>query len=439
MKKILNSLGVSLYNKLHASSLKVEPYINNFGYILFIVYPSFYVFNLCFTLSPNEENLFLRIVIGFFGILLITREKWVNRVKIPFPILWYFVLWFSVPFFFMYMLLQNQTSNIWQINGLVGLAILTFFVDWIEFVILTFCAFVVAILLCKVLDPYFYFHTKEFIGIVGSYSPPLIYFIVFFQRKEIEHKKEMEYLQKLETLKALGGSIAHELRTPVGALGMKGMGIANQANKLLETYKVAREHNLPIKELREKEIKTIEASYKDIENVTSGSLLIIDMLLTKLKDPSKESHKEIYSIKQVVEEAIDKYPLYENQRDLIKLHLGDDFSFYGNKTMITHVIFNLLKNALHYIRQANKGEITITSKQDRGNNILYFKDTAKGIPTEMLPHMFEKFYSKTEHGTGLGLAFCKLVMEEIEGKITCESVYGEYTKFVLLFSAQSNI
>lgn len=72
-------------------------------------------------------------------------------------------------------------------------------------------------------------------------------------------------------------------------------------------------------------------------------------------------------------------------------------------------------------------------KKKENNNILYFKDTGKGIPADVLPKLFEKFYTTTYHGTGLGLAFCKMVMTGFGGSISCTSEYGEFTQFEMVF------
>ena len=82
-----------------------------------------------------------------------------------------------------------------------------------------------------------------------------------------------------------------------------------------------------------------------------------------------------------------------------------------------------------------KGAIFITV--DRGDphfNQLIFKDTAKGIPQNQCKTIFEPFFTRDKHGgTGIGLSFCKQVMESFGGKISCESVAGEYTTFQLYF------
>lgn len=66
-------------------------------------------------------------------------------------------------------------------------------------------------------------------------------------------------------------------------------------------------------------------------------------------------------------------------------------------------------------------------------NILIFKDTGKGISKENISHIFRKFYSRTKYGTGIGLSFCKMVMESLGGEIKCKSQEGKFTEFRLCF------
>jgi signal transduction histidine kinase len=52
-----------------------------------------------------------------------------------------------------------------------------------------------------------------------------------------------------------------------------------------------------------------------------------------------------------------------------------------------------------------------------------------------LPHIFDSFFTtESSTGTGVGLAFSKMVMQSHQGKIECASVEGEYTEFILSFS-----
>src|SRR5262249_5754899 len=137
---------------------------------------------------------------------------------------------------------------------------------------------------------------------------------------------------------------------------------------------------------------------------------------------------------QCVESGIAEYGFPIGDKKKIDATGVQDFIFYGDENLVKHIFFNLLKNALYFIEKAGKGEIKIWTTENVDYNQVYFKDTGPGIDKEKLPHIFEKFFtSDTHHGTGIGLAFCKLVMEAIGGSIQCESEIGQYTQFILNF------
>jgi signal transduction histidine kinase len=134
-----------------------------------------------------------------------------------------------------------------------------------------------------------------------------------------------------------------------------------------------------------------------------------------------------------VEEALTEYPFLGDDRSMVTTQFDEDFEFKGNSLLIKHILFNLLKNSIYYVKAANKGDITIKAATVDGRHTLSFKDTGAGIAPDILPHIFDKFYSNTKYGTGIGLAFCRSVMKGLGGDITCKSQYGEYTEFILTF------
>jgi signal transduction histidine kinase len=151
-------------------------------------------------------------------------------------------------------------------------------------------------------------------------------------------------------------------------------------------------------------------------------------------DQSKiTQNKNVNSIAHCINEALIRYPFDIGEKDLIQWQNKDDFLFRGDELLIIHVLFNLLKNALYYIRVANKGSIFIWLEHGENINTVHFKDTGQGISPKVLPHIFDRFFSRTHHGTGIGLAFCKLVMQSSGGDIVCLSKEGEFTEFILKF------
>lgn len=64
------------------------------------------------------------------------------------------------------------------------------------------------------------------------------------------------------------------------------------------------------------------------------------------------------------------------------------------------------------------------------------RDTGPGIPKNIVPKMFDSFYTSGKQGdTGLGLSYCKRSMTELGGTIDCESKLGEFTTLILTFPA----
>jgi signal transduction histidine kinase len=74
--------------------------------------------------------------------------------------------------------------------------------------------------------------------------------------------------------------------------------------------------------------------------------------------------------------------------------------------------------------------------EDDGKKRLYVKDTGVGIPAEMLPRIFERFYRADasraqKEGTGLGLAIVKHASHKYGMAVSAESVPGEGSRFVV--------
>ncbi|HVV67948.1 MAG TPA: ATP-binding protein, partial [Gammaproteobacteria bacterium] len=102
--------------------------------------------------------------------------------------------------------------------------------------------------------------------------------------------------------------------------------------------------------------------------------------------------------------------------------------------LLIHVLFNLFKNAIYFIRKAGKGNIHIWLEHHPRHNQIHFKDTGAGIKSENLPKIFDPFFTvDTNKGTGIGLAFCAMTLKSFGGSITCQSEWQEYTEFILTF------
>ena len=80
------------------------------------------------------------------------------------------------------------------------------------------------------------------------------------------------------------------------------------------------------------------------------------------------------------------------------------------------MVLNLLNNAKKFTKDG-KIIITVLRKKNTGQAIVSIIDKGKGINSEVMKHLFEKFISKSDSGTGLGLYISKNIVEAHGGKI----------------------
>ncbi len=248
--------------------------------------------------------------------------------------------------------------------------------------------------------------------------------------------------EKMEAMKMLAASIAHELRTPLAAIKAQGSVIQILLPTLIKAYHLALEADMLQKPLRNSQVEFLEHLPEELNRITSSANVFIDMLLTKVNFESlKEKSIQLIRLqaKKALMDALNHYPLDDYSAGLLKVDYKNSFDFMGDDVLFQHVIFNLLKNAIYYVRSTGRpGEIKIWFEQQKNQNILHFKDTGKGINKESLPNIFNSFYSRSRHGTGVGLAFCKMIVESFGGAITCDSVEDKYTHFMLSFPKVEN-
>ena len=109
-----------------------------------------------------------------------------------------------------------------------------------------------------------------------------------------------------------------------------------------------------------------------------------------------------------------------------------------DEMQFTNVIFNLLDNALKYMRENTDPELEIDTLDQPGNRLeIRVKDNGIGIRKEDVKRIFEKFYrvsTGNRHdvkGFGLGLAYVRKMINVFGGTISVESEFGKGSTFVI--------
>ena len=112
-----------------------------------------------------------------------------------------------------------------------------------------------------------------------------------------------------------------------------------------------------------------------------------------------------------------------------------DIQCKGDESALKHILTIIIDNAIKY--SAEHGEISVKLYNQSNKHIIEVYNTGEGIKPENLSKIFERFFRQDESrnsktgGYGLGLSIAKSSVEAHGGKISVQSVYGEWVKFTV--------
>ncbi|MEJ7582659.1 MAG: ATP-binding protein, partial [Acidimicrobiales bacterium] len=214
-------------------------------------------------------------------------------------------------------------------------------------------------------------------------------------------------------------NISHELKTPVGAIGL-----------LAETL------------LAEDEL---EVTHRLAERVVTEAFRVgrtIDDLLALSRIEAGEAPvRESVQVAMAMAEAADRIrPGAEQQHIVIRIdEPSRRLSVIGDRRQLVSALYNLLDNAVKYSEAGS--EVHLRARTDGRWVELAVEDHGLGIPPRDLERVFERFYrvdrarSRDTGGTGLGLAIVRHVVANHEGDVSVESHEGVGSTFTLRLPA----
>ncbi|NIE57659.1 MULTISPECIES: sensor histidine kinase [unclassified Burkholderia] len=233
----------------------------------------------------------------------------------------------------------------------------------------------------------------------------------------------------------LAATVAHEVATPLAAIGLHADELRTVLPVLLRGYRLAVEHRLCADDLYPGQLERLPTLASSIRRQVDTTSTVVEMSLASFTLDRLDRHSfAAYPIRACVDAAVDRFPFRPGERDRVSVDAIDtDIRFFGSDSLVIFVIFNLLKNALYAIHANGRGQIEIDAHRSDGYCVVRFSDTGPGIAPDVLPRIFDAFFSTKSHGrgAGMGLSFCRRVCEALGGTITCESVPGVRTTFTI--------
>lgn len=228
---------------------------------------------------------------------------------------------------------------------------------------------------------------------------------------------------RMAFLGTLAGGLAHEIRNPLSTIKVNLQLLRDELARLEDPRLERSRHRV---NTLDKAVGRMEEILDDFLNFARGFELVI----------------EPADLNQVLGEvAVFVEP--EARRLNIDLRTAFDASLPPvpiDRKYIQQALLNLVLNARQAIELTGRGgEIFLTTRRSGDSVTVNVTDTGPGIPKEVLPRIFDAYFSTKKGGTGLGLPTCRRIAEEHGGRLTVETVEGKGTSFNLVLPLVARI
>lgn len=167
----------------------------------------------------------------------------------------------------------------------------------------------------------------------------------------------------------------------------------------------------------------VKASGAILEEAEQMSDLVEELLaLSRLEAGQANAEFRFTDIREVLYDCLRSTEQLTEQRKLCITPCFDEDPVLVNcdEVQLRRAFTNIITNALRYAKK----EIQIECKADRGKAIVRIRDDGEGIAPELLPHIFDRFYSTRKGGAGIGLSLAKEIVSLHKGTISASNDGG---------------
>jgi len=217
-------------------------------------------------------------------------------------------------------------------------------------------------------------------------------------------------------------NISHELRTPIGAIGLLAETLCDEADPETIT----------------------RLSGRIVDEVDRVANTIEDLLELSRIEFGDETLIDVARVEIIVDEAVARLRAAAEQHGVtIDVHLEVNPRVRGDRRQLTSAVFNLVDNAVKYSPPGST--VSVDVAQSGENVVISVTDRGVGIPARDLDRVFERFYrvdrarSRVTGGTGLGLAIVRHVASNHDGEIQVTSKEGEGSVFSLILPIHAQL
>jgi two-component system phosphate regulon sensor histidine kinase PhoR len=224
---------------------------------------------------------------------------------------------------------------------------------------------------------------------------------------------EVERVEK--TRRDFIANVSHELRTPLTS-------VQGYAETLLDSPSADDANTREFLEIIVKNARRMTRLTEDL------------LVLARVESGEQRFRLRPVNPSDLLSDAAETFSLVAREAQMeLSVESSVDDTIQADPEAIHQVLSNLISNAMHYAHDG--GRILIGAQKIEQAVEFYVRDFGRGIPSEHLPRLFERFYrvdktrSRESGGTGLGLAIVKHIVLAHGGQVRAESQLGHGSRF----------
>lgn len=231
---------------------------------------------------------------------------------------------------------------------------------------------------------------------------------------DLNISSEMIQREKMSSLGIMTAGVAHELNNPLMAILIFIQYAIKHTNKEDRRYQPLVDAEREVVRCQEIIINLLTFSRMEMEGEEAFSPIKISELFERVL-------------------LLQAYKLRTHSIRIVKQYPNNEPSPKMKINKIQQVILNLIANAIDAMNGSVKKELTLSIQANKQSVTWVVSDTGSGINEKNLGKIFDPFFTTKPpgEGTGLGLSISKSIIDEHNGTMTCNSIVGEGTRFII--------
>ena len=253
------------------------------------------------------------------------------------------------------------------------------------------------------------------------------------ERRRIQ--EQLLISERMASVGTLAAGVAHEINNPLSVVAGNLHVVRESLGDLkrrIDELSGAEEIAVPGR------VESTRAAVAEITEAVRDAEEAADRVRTIVRDlrvfsRAEDERRDPVDIHRVLESSIRMARNELRHRAAIVRQFAPVPHVYANEPRLGQVFLNLLVNAAHAIPEGHvqRNSVTVTTSLAGKMVVVEVTDTGSGIPPEVLPRIFDVFFTTKPIGvgTGLGLTICHRILTAMEGHIEVKSEVGKGTTF----------